>query len=166
MVHHHAALRGQQRRQDVRQARGRQMHFDVPAQRIDARQQRAPAGQAQVRHGQPDQVQPDADHARLGQRQQMFGGDAGRHHRDAAQARGRGAQGLDQVAVVGPQETGLHQHAVAEPVRVQQGEVVGRRGVVVGAVAARGGQRQPAVEYVGVGVDGFRLGACVHKPGF
>ncbi|MNT80193.1 hypothetical protein D3C72_2196230 [compost metagenome] len=43
---------------------------------------------------------------------------------------------------------------MAEPVRVQQRQVVGQRGVVVGGVAAGVGQRQSLLEYVRMGVDG------------
>ena len=59
-----------------------------------------------------------------------------------------------QVAVVGAQEAGLHQHAVRQPVRVQQAQVLGQRGIVVRGVAARVRQRQALQEYVGVAVDG------------
>ncbi|MNT98438.1 hypothetical protein D3C72_2410210 [compost metagenome] len=58
------------------------------------------------------------------------------------------------MAVVRTQEAGLDQHAVAQPVRVQQGQIIGQRRVVVGRVAARIGKRQALPEYVRMGVDG------------
>lgn len=154
VVDHHAAAGLQQGRHDIGQARRLHMDLDMPAERVDAVEQVAPGGRRQAGQVQPDQVQADADHAGLGQGAQPGVVDGGIHHRHAAQPRRRGAQRLEQMAVVGAQEAGLHQYAVRQPVRVQQAQVLGQGGVVVGRVAASVRQRQALVKDVGVGVDG------------
>lgn len=154
VVDHHAAAGLQQGRHDIGQARGLHVDLDVPAERVDALEQVAPGGRRQVGQVQADQVQADADHAGRGQGLQPGVVDGGVHHRHATQPRRRGAQRLEQMAVVGAQEAGLHQHSMRQPMPVQQRQVLGQRGVVVGRVAARVRQGQSLVEDVGVGVDG------------
>ena len=82
VVDDHAAAGGQQGRHDSGQAARLQMHFHMPAQRVDVRQQFLPGGLVQRGQGQADQVEPDAGHAGLGQRQQIRRRDVGRHHGD------------------------------------------------------------------------------------
>ena len=134
----------------------------MPAQRVDVRQQFLPGGLVQRGQGQADQVEPDAGHAGLGQRQQIRRRDVGRHHGDPAQPAG-GAQRRDQMVVVGAQEAGLHQHAARHAVRVQQGQVLRQRRVVVRRVPARVGQRQSLAKDVRVSVDGGALQAGLQR---
>ncbi|KAG1372493.1 hypothetical protein G6F60_015598 [Rhizopus arrhizus] len=101
MVDDHAASGSQQGGQDVRQASRLDMDFDVPAQRIHASQQGLPARGGKLGHGQADQIQADAHHAGVGQGLQFAVGDAGGDDRHATQASRGGAQGVQQVAVVG-----------------------------------------------------------------
>ncbi|MNL35366.1 hypothetical protein D3C87_1573960 [compost metagenome] len=154
MVHHDAAAGRQQGGHHAVQAGCLQVDLYMPAQRVDAAQQDLPDRRVQGGQIEPDQVQADADHAGLGQGPQFGFGYVRRHHGHAAQASGGGAQRLHQMAVVGAQEAGLHQHAVAQPMRVQQAQVVGQRGIVIGCMAAGVGKRQALPEYMGVGVDG------------
>ena len=69
----------------------------------------------------------------------------------------------DQMAVVGAQEAGLHQHAARHAVRVQQGQVLRQRRVVVRRVPARVGQRQSLAKDVRVSVDGGALQAGLQR---
>ncbi len=154
MVDHDAAAGRQQGRQHAVQARGLQVHFNVPVQGIDAGQQHLPRRRLQRGRVQAEKVQTDADHAGVGQGLQFGFAGVLRHDGHAAQAGGSGAQRLDQMAVVRAQETRLHQDAVGQAVRVQQPQVLGQRGVVVGRVTARVGQGEALVKHVGVGVDG------------
>ncbi len=100
----------------------------------------------------PHQVQPDAAHARPVHGVQRTGGDVRRHHRNAAQRLGLRLQLRQQLAVVGAQEAGLHQHTAQHAHRLRSGPPIGPIGAVAGTVA-RTWHGRPGLEQVEVAVD-------------
>ncbi|KGX49951.1 major facilitator family transporter domain protein [Burkholderia pseudomallei TSV5] len=146
------AMREQRRDQPLQPLRLR-VQLDMPAQRGDALERRAPGGAVErgVRHA--DQVQPDADDARAIERIERRRRAARVDHRDAAQAPRLPRERAQQVAAVATEKARLHEHAVRHAMRVELREVRVERRVVIGRVAASAGERQPRLEHMRVRVD-------------
>lgn len=130
------------------------MQLHVPALLADALQQGLPWPGTQIRQGLAHEIQAHAPDPKAGHFFQGFALDVLLQHHHPAQLPRHGLQGAEQVTVVGAQETGLHQHAMAEAMALQLAQVIAQRRVVTRRVAALAGQVQATAEHVGMAVDG------------
>jgi len=144
-------LQGPQQRRGVRDMA---VQLQMPALFTNAFQQGSPFGARQVWEALAHEVQTHAPDPKPIHFLHRLALDVPVKHHHPAQLPRRGLQGAEQVAVVGAQETGLHQYAMAETMGQQLAQVVAQRRIVAGRVTPLAGQVQPTAEHVGMAVDG------------